>query len=285
MAAEGKSRLGGIAARVALGSVLPLILLLCWHLASRCTTVIPSIGTVADVLAHPFREPPNLDCKPLFDTVLISIVRVLAGFLLAVLTAVPLGMSVGVSRLADRLLTPFVEAMRPICPIAWLPVTIVAFGLASVGSLIWGEDAWRHGIASQLQLAMIFIIWWGAFFPLFVNTAAGVKGVRRLYIDAARALGASPRQIFFKVVFPASLPSIMTGLRVALGLAWMVIVAAEFFPGTSAGLGYMITTAHQTARYEYAFAAIIVIGVIGFTMNAVLAALAARLTHWEARER
>ncbi len=275
-----------IPVRVLLGVVLPGVLLGAWHLASLGEgAVIPSIREVADVILHPLRDPPNLDSRPLLQSVGISVLRVLIGFAAAALTAVPLGVLVGYSAVADRIVSPLVEVFRPICPIAWLPVAILLFGFSSAGSLVWGDEAWRHDLASQLQLAMAFIIWWGAFFPIFLNTVAGVRGVRSLHLEAARTLGAGPRQIFFKVMLPASLPSIMTGLRVGMGLAWMVIIAAEIFPGARAGLGYMIVTAHQVAQYEYAFASILIIGVIGLAINEVMLFLSNRVSWWEGLER
>ncbi|MFA5137719.1 MAG: ABC transporter permease [Elusimicrobiota bacterium] len=275
----------GLAGRVLLGLMLPAAVVLVWHAASKRSVVIPGIGAVLDVFAHPLREPPNLDCRPLLETVAVSLFRVLVGFCCAVLTAVPLGIAVGRSRVADRIVSPLLEALRPICPVAWIPVAVILFGFSSMASVLWGAEAWRHGFLSQIQIAMVFIIWWGAFFPILINTTDGVRNVRRLYIEAAQVLGASRRQVFYGVIFPASLPSIMTGLRVGMGLAWMVIVAAEFFPGTSAGLGYMITTSHQVAQYEYAFAAIIAIGVVGLAINAVMMAVSNRVGRWKEKER
>ena len=247
--------------------------------------VLPTIGEVADVLVHPLRDPPNLDSRPLLHSVGISVLRVLIGFVAAALTGVPLGILVGSSRIARSIVSPVVEVFRPICPIAWLPVAIIVFGFASAGSLLWGDSAWRHDLLSQIQVAMVFIIWWGAFFPIILNTVAGVEGVRTLYLEAARTLGANRRQAFVKVVLPASLPSIMTGLRLGMGLAWMVIVAAEIFPGTRAGLRYMIVTAHQVAQYEYAFASIIAIGVMGLVINSGMQYISNRVSRWEALER
>jgi len=274
-----------VAARVALGAVLPALVVLCWHVASRRSVVVPTIAQVWDVLSHPLRDPPNLDSKPLCHSVLISLLRVSLGYALAAATAVPIGLAVGRWLPVRRLVSPLVELLRPICPIAWLPPAIIVFGFSSLGSTIWGEDAWRHELLGQMQWAMIAIIWWGAFFPILLNTVHGVETVRGLYIEAARMLGADEWQIFWKTILPASLPSIVTGLRVGMGIAWMVIVAAEIFPGTRAGLGYMITTSHQVAEYEYAFACIIVIGCVGLAVNFAFKALSDHVGRWQVRER
>ncbi|MDZ7815084.1 MAG: ABC transporter permease [Planctomycetota bacterium] len=207
------------------------------------------------------------------------------GFLFAVITGVPLGLLIGYSRLFERVFSPVIEMARPICPIAWLPVAIILFGLASFGSSIWGNASYRYDVFDQMKYAMVFIIWWGAFFPIVINTVDGVRGVKKLFIDAAKVLGLDEKGIFFRVIFPASLPSVMTGLRVGMGIAWMVIVAAEFFPGTTSGLGYMITTSHQVAEYEYAFASILAIGVTGLAINKLMMLLSVRVGKWEALER
>lgn len=272
--------------RLLLGLALPAAVLLAWHLGSRGgSAVLPTIPEVLDVLAHPLRDPPHLDSRPLLASAGLSMLRVLLGFTVAALAAVPLGLWAGRSVTGRRIVSPLVEVLRPVCPIAWLPLAIIVFGLASLGSLLWGDASWRHDILAQLRFAMIFIIAWGAFFPIFLNTAAAVAGVRELYVEAARTLGASPGQVFRKVVLPASLPGILTGLRTGMGLAWMVIVAAEMFPGTRAGLGYMIVTAHQVAQYEYAFAALAVIGAIGLCVDAVLHRVERRVGRWTALER
>jgi NitT/TauT family transport system permease protein len=270
--------------RIALGVLIPGAILLLWHLASD-SAVIPSIGGTFSVFLKPFSEPPNLDARPFATNIIVSILRVLTGFVLGAVTAVPLGILVGTSRVADRLIMPTVEVLRPICPIAWLPVAIIVFGLSSPATTFWGYDSWKFDTLDQLRYAMVFIIWWGAFFPIFVNTVAGVRGVKTLYLDAAKMLGARRWDMFRKVIFPASLPGILTGLRVGMGTAWMVIVAAEFFPGTVSGLGYLITASHQVAEYEYAFASIIVIGALGLFFNKGLLLLSDKLCGWTAKER
>jgi NitT/TauT family transport system permease protein len=281
-----KPLLDRIGIRVLLGAILPGAILGLWALASAGRGgLLPTPGEVADVLVHPFRDPPNLDSRPLIHSAGISLIRVLLGFSAAALTAVPLGLLAGSSKGFLRVLSPLVELFRPICPIAWMPLAILFFGFSSIGSAIWGETAWRHDLLSQLQLAMIFIIWWGGFFPIFLNTVAGVGAVRDLHLEAARMLGAGRLHIFTKVVLPASLPSILTGLRIGMGLAWMVIIAAEIFPGTRSGLGYMILTAHQVAQYEYAFASILVIGAIGLAINAGMLFASNRIGRWESLER
>jgi NitT/TauT family transport system permease protein len=210
---------------------------------------------------------------------------VLFGFGLAALTAIPLGILVGRVRVVREIFSPTIELIRPICPVAWLPVLIILFGLSSVGTLVYGDQAWRHDLLGHLGLAMIAITWYGAFFPIFVNTVHGVTNVKVLFIEVAKTNGANRAEIFRSVILPASLPAIVAGLRIGMGTAWMVIVAAEFFPGTKSGVGYMITTAHEVSEYQYAFASIVVIGLMGILINAVLGRIERRVGRWQARER
>ncbi|MFH1742530.1 MAG: ABC transporter permease [bacterium] len=269
-----------------LGSILPILVIVIWQTwASQRSQVVPGPLEVAAVLAHPFETPPNLDSLPLAHSCGISVLRVLIGFTAAVLTAVPLGLIAGRIHLVRRVIMPLFEMGRPICPIAWLPVAILVFGFESVGSLFWQEQSWKHSILDQLQFAMIVIIWWGGFFPIFVNTMHGVEHVKKLYLESAHVLRASRRKIFLEIILPGALPSILTGMRIGLGISWMVIIAAEIFPGTRAGLGYMISTSHQVAEYQYAFASIIVIAVIGLVSSKLLYTISGRVSRWQVLER
>jgi NitT/TauT family transport system permease protein len=279
-------RLARSARRFLLGALLPAVLLLVWHRASETQgSIVPGVGDVLDVLAHPLADPPALDSRSLAFSTLVSLVRVLTGYLAAAITAIPLGLVAGCSRWVREAVSPIVEMLRPICPVAWLPVAIIIFGFASAGSLLYGRNYWQHSLLSGVQLAMVALIWWGGFFPIFLNTVHGVLSVRHAYLEAASVLGASRTQRFFKIVVPASLPSVLTGMRVAFGICWMVIIAAEFFPGTRGGLGYMITTAHEVAHYQYAFASLVVIAFLGLGLNGLFSLLVGTVGRWQARER
>ncbi len=285
MVQNGK-RIQKLIRSILLGCVLPVLLLIVWMWwASRHSQVVPRPMDVLHVLMHPFETPANLDSLPLAHSSGISVLRVFLGFLAAALTGVPLGLLAGKIHVVRRLIMPMCELSRPICPIAWLPVAILVFGFASVGSAVWESQSWQHPIADQLQFAMIAVIWWGGFFPIFINTAHGVETVKKIYLEAARMLGASNRRIFLEIVLPSALPSIMTGLRVGLGISWMVIIAAEIFPGTRAGLGYMIATSHQVAEYQYTFASIAVIAAIGLISSKGFELITKRVSRWQIMER
>jgi len=271
--------------KIALGAIVPLVILLIWHLASTHSVVVPSVASVVDVLIHAFREPPSLDATSLASGAWVSILRVLCGFTLAAATAIPTGLLVGRWRPAMDMLAPSIAGAMVISPVAWMPIAIIVFGLSSPATAIYGAEAWRHGQLDQLRFAIIVVIWLGAFFPIVLNTAAGARSVREAHIEAALVLGAARRQVLTKIVLPSAAPSIMTGLRLGGGIAWRVIIIAEIFPGTRGGLGYMITTAHEQASYEYAFASIIVIGAIGLAIDGLLRLAGLGVGRWQAKER
>ncbi len=280
-----RSRWKRVVRALLLGSLLPLLVLGFWHLASlRENTLVPTIGEVFAVLAHPFEEP-RLDSLSLAHGVAVSVLRVVVGFLTAFVVAVPLGFAVGRSRICREILSPTIEMIRPVCPVAWLPILILIFGDASAATLLYGDEAWRHGLLAQIPWAMVVVIWLGAFFPIFVNTVHGVVNVKSLFVEVALTNGASRYQVFRHIILPAAMPAIMTGVRIGMGIAWMVIVAAEFYPGTRAGLAYMITTADEVGKFQYVFACILVIGVLGLFTNLLLRRASERVGRWKARER
>jgi len=281
-------RIAGVAGKVVLGALLPVALLLGWQVASGHSTVIPSVAQTLAVLAHPFDEPAALDSAPLAMGILVSVLRVFCGFALAALTAIPVGLLLGRSRIAQRLLGPSLSFGMVISPIAWMLVAIVVFGFASVGKVAYGDDAWRAGlpeILDQLTFAVIAVVWYGAFMPIAFNTAAGAKSIRESHLEAAKMLGAGRWKQLTAVILPGAAPAMTTGLRIGGVIAWRAIVAAELFPGTRSGLGYMIQTSYQEGQYEYGFAAILAIGVVGLILDGGLRLLEWRVGRWRVKER
>ncbi len=274
-----------LARRLALGAVIPALVLAVWHVASLHSVIVPSIATVAEVLLHPLTAPPGLDSTSLGAGACVSVLRVATGFGLACLTGVPVGVLVGRSRTAREMLSSTIAAAMVISPIAWIPIAILVFGLSSPATLLAGDEAWRLGLLDQVRWAIVGVIWLGAFFPIVLNTAGGVLSTRVSHIESAQMLGATTRQVLWSVVLPSAAPSIMVGLRVGGGIAWRAIIAAEIFPGTRGGLGYMIATAHMQGAYEYAFASILVIAAIGLVLDGLLRLAAARVSRWQARQR
>ena len=192
---------------------------------------------------------------------LASLERVLVGFAFALVLAVPLGILMGWSRGFDTVMDPLVEVVRPVPPLAWLPLAVIWFGI---------------GIFSAA-----FMIFLGAFFPILLNTITGVKSVDPHLVEAARTLGARRRAILLRVLTPGAMPFIITGVRIGIGIGWMTLVAAEMTGVKSGyGLGYMILTARDIARYDIVVAGMVVIGVVGFLMDRLVKYAEKRLLGW-----
>jgi NitT/TauT family transport system permease protein len=186
----------------------------------------------------------------LWDHIGASLFRVGAGFLLAVLVAVPLGLLMGWVEGAHTTLNPIFQILRPISPIAWIPLAILWFGV--------GDGS------------PIFLIFLASVFPLIVQTTAGVHTIERQYLRAAENFGVSRAKLFLEVVIPAILPQIIVGMRVSLGVAWLVVVAAEMIALRS-GLGYLIIDSRNAGnRYDLVVAAMIIIGIIGLLLDGVM---------------
>lgn len=190
-----------------------------------------------------------------------SLERVFYGYVAAVAFAVPLGIITGWSPTLRHIVEPVAELIRPIPPLAWIPIAILWLGIGT------GSAA--------------FIIFLGAFFPILLTTISGVLSIDPVFIDAARTLNATNRQILLKVLVPGAVPSIFTGLRVGMGIGWMTLVAAEFTGVRQGyGLGYMIMTARDLQRPDAIVAGMLVIGMIGFGIDSLFHYLWQRFIPW-----
>lgn len=226
---------------------------------------------VATGLINPVLLPPPSDVIKTFistiaDGTLIrnivaSLTRVVEGFLLALIVAVPMGIAMGVSRIAYGLLDPLLELLRPIPPIAVIPLAILWFGIG--------------------ELSKDLLIAYGAFFPILVNTMAGFREVERVHVHAAQALGANRYHIFRDVVLRSALPFVIVGARLGMGMAFIVLVAAELI-ASSAGLGFMISDARYNFRTDQMFVGMACIGILGFLLNVLLLKIERRLLKWRA---
>lgn len=190
----------------------------------------------------------------------VSLLRVLEGFALALVVAVPVGILMGSSSTARGLIDPVVELLRPIPPIAMIPLAILWFGID--------------------ELSKVLIIAYGAFFPILLNTLAGFHEVDRTHVRAAQTLGATRLQIFRDVVLRSAYPFIVVGARVGMGMAFIVLVAAELI-ASDAGLGYLINDGRYNFRTEQIFLGMACIGVIGFALNKLLIVAERRLLKWK----
>jgi NitT/TauT family transport system permease protein len=186
----------------------------------------------------------------LWEHIGASLMRVAAGFALAVLFAVPLGLWMGWVKGAFITLNPIFQILRPISPIAWIPIAILWFGV---------------GNASP-----IFLIFISSVFPMIVQTTAGVHTIEKRYLRAAQNFGVSKTRLFTQVVIPAVLPQIIVGMRIGLGVAWLVVVAAEMI-ALHSGLGYLIIDSRNAGnRYDLVIAGMIIIGLIGLLLDGIM---------------
>jgi ABC-type nitrate/sulfonate/bicarbonate transport system permease component len=245
--------------------LLPLILILIWQGLSSLQ-VIPSYKLPSPVeIVLGFKDLLIVGVPPghlLHNHMLYSLYRVFLGYAIAALLAIPLGLLMGWSPSLLRITRSLFEVVRPIPPLAWIPIAILWFGI---------------GIKSAA-----FIIFLGAFFPILLNTISGVLTIPPILIEAARTLHAKEKDIFVKVLLPGAVPSIFVGMRIGIGIGWMTLVAAEFTGVKEGyGLGYMIMTARDIQRPDEILAGMLVIGVIGLLIDIGLRATETKTIKWQ----
>ena len=247
----------------ALAVLVPLCVLVIWHFATqgRAYSLIPPPAEVARALYDLAFGGINDDAfsRTLHEHLLASVSRVYGGFALATLAALPLGLMIGRIPFVRQLLDPTLQILRPIPVTAWLPLAMIMFGLG--------------------PRSAFFLVFLGAFYPILVNTIFGVRSVEPRLFEAASMLGCQGPAQFYKVVLPASLPAIFTGLRLGLGFAWVVIVVGEM-TGVQTGLGAIIMEARQLSRTEIVISGMVVIGVAGFLSDRVVGWIGHRLLAW-----
>ena len=245
---------------------LPVIIIIAWEVLAILINnefILPSIESVLMVLARPFAD--ILGSGSLVGNALISLGRVLIGFAVAIMIAVPLGIAMGRNEKVHDFFDSTVQVFRPIPPLAWVPLALAWF---------------RIGLT-----AMVFIIAIGAFFPVLLNTLDGVRGIKKTWTEAAQTLGARERQVLLRVILPGAAPTIWTGLRVGFGIAWMCVVAAEMMPGTNSGIGYLIITSYNWGQVQVIIAGIIVIGIIGLGIDALFKSVERKKFAWRELDR
>ena len=183
----------------------------------------------------------------LLKYIVASLFRVTCGFTLALVLGIPLGLLLGWFSRAFEAFNPMIQVLRPISPIAWIPLAILWFGVS---------DA-----------APVFLIFLASLFPIMVSAMAAVQNMQLVYLRAARNFGLSRMQLFRRVIFPATLPQVLTGLRIALGVAWLVVVAAEMI-AVNSGLGFLIIDARNAGkRYDLVVAGMVLIGLVGLGLD------------------
>jgi NitT/TauT family transport system permease protein len=247
----------------AIALVFPVAVLAAWHVATygRKYGLVPPPSEVAKSLYDLAFGGIYDDAysRTLHVHLLASMSRVYGGFGLALLIALPLGLMIGRIPLMRKLLDPTFQVLRPIPVTAWLPLAMILFGLG--------------------PRSAFFLVCLGAFYPILLNTVFGVRSVDPRLFEAASMLGCQGAAQFFRVVLPASLPAIFTGLRLGLGFAWVVIVVGEM-TGVQTGLGAIIMEARQLSRTEIVISGMIVIGVAGFISDRLVVLLGQWLLRW-----
>jgi nitrate/nitrite transport system permease protein len=179
-----------------------------------------------------------------------SLLRVMVGYLLAVLVAIPVGFLIGMSPLMSKALDPFIQVLKPISPLAWMPLALYTIKDSSISG--------------------VFVIFICSLWPMLINTAFGVASVRKEWLNVARTLEVGPFRRAFTVILPAAAPTIVTGMRISIGIAWLVIVAAEMLVGGT-GIGYFVWNEWNNLSITNVIIAILVIGVVGMILDQMLA--------------
>lgn len=200
--------------------------------------------------------------NPLHQHILWSLYRVFSAFFLAVVTAIPIGIAMGMNRFARGVFDPPIEFYRPIPPLAYLPLTIIWFGIGDFGK--------------------IFLIYLACFAPLAISARAGVRSCSIEQIHAAYSMGASSNQIIWHVVLKAALPEILTGMRIAIAFGWTTLVAAEMV-AAKAGIGVMVLNAARFLATDIVFLGIIVIGLIAFFFDSLMRWIEGILVPWKGK--
>jgi NitT/TauT family transport system permease protein len=253
---------------VALGWILPVTVLLLWELAGGgegtvFQGIVPTPSKVIEAWKTWAFGEAGMGLNPYSGTwwsnVVFSTQRVAQGFGLAILVGVPVGVLIGWSKLMARLVDPSIQWLRPIPITAWLPFSIALFGIKDFGA--------------------IFLIALGAFYPVVVNTTQGARDVDRNWVRAARMMGASARQLLFRVVLPAALPSVFTGLRIGLGIAWTAVIVSEMV-AVKSGLGYVLWDAYYVGRMDVVIADMVSIGLAGYISDRVIVFVEQRVLTW-----
>ncbi|WP_428363077.1 nitrate ABC transporter permease [Leptodesmis sp.] len=253
--------------------ILPIVgilgFLAIWQFASMTglTKLPPPSSLFTDentrvLLLYPFMDRGGLD-KGLFWQTLASLQRVALGYTTAAIVGIGMGILVGTQPLVNKALDPLFQFLRMIAPLAWVPITLIAL--------------------PNVQTAAIFVIFITSVWPILINTTVGVQQIPQDYKNVARVLQISPRKYFFKILIPSALPYIFTGLRIAIGLAWLAIIAAEIVMSGVVGIGFFIWSAYQNNYVSEVILAVVYIGAVGLLLDRLMAYLQHKILPPETR--
>lgn len=226
---------------------LPIIILIVWEAASFAGQLKPY--TMPAPMAIVTTAWEYIKNGKLINDIAISFIRVLEGFLLGLVTGFVIGIAASLFPKFDTFTDLVIQILRPIPPIAWIPLAILWFGIG--------------------ETSKVFIIFLGAFFPVFLNTAEGVRGIDPKYFELAQVYEIPKPKLIGRIVIPGALPSIMTGIRLGLGNAWICVVAAEMIGATS-GVGYMLSNGRSMSRPDIVVLGMLIVGIVGKLMDDLL---------------
>jgi len=264
--ARGGRVYGEAIKRGALALLVPVLVLIAWQLVGQSAQfagAVPTPARVASAWYDWIFAAPGMGLNPYLGTwvanVQYSTMRVIQGFSLAMLLGIPLGLAIGWSRLASLTLDPLVQGLRPIPITAWLPFSIAVFGIRDMGS--------------------IFLIFLGGFYAIVVNTTQGARDIDRNLVRAGKMMGASSGQLLRRVVLPAAMPSIFTGLRIGLGISWTAVIVSEMV-AVKSGLGYVLWDAYYVGRMDIVLADMASIGLMGYISDRLIVAIERKVLVW-----
>lgn len=249
-----------------LGLVVPIAVVMLWQ-------VMGNMPGMAGILPTPWKVmegwhgwifgQAGLGLNPYLGTWLSNVeyssMRVAQGFVLAALIGVPLGLLIGWSKFISQMLDPLIQSLRPIPITAWLPFSIAVFGIRDVGS--------------------IFLIFLGGFYAIVVNATQGARDVDRNLVRAALMMGASRAQLLYRVVLPAAMPSVFTGLRIGLGISWTAVIVSEMV-AVKSGLGYVLWDAYYVGRMDIVLADMVSIGAMGYISDRMIVFIERKILVW-----
>lgn len=237
--------------------IILIVILSLWQFVSATDIINPGLFPPPTEVLAAFIDMAR--SGQLVSDILISLSRILVGFVFGAVCGIAVGLLTGrIAFLADSL-GQLIQILRPIPAIAMVPITLVWFGIG--------------------ELSKYFLVYWGVFFPIWLNTHLGASNVEQKYIWAAQSLGASRKQLFYKIIFPASLPMIIAGMRTGIAIAFVCLVAAEMI-GAFGGIGYRIFASHMVFRVDRMMVGIMVLGILGAVTDRAFAFLAGRVFPW-----
>lgn len=241
--------------------VFLVILLGVWSLVCKSVPNFPTPSATFANMIEKLSDPLYINSendKGIFWQLLNSLARVFGGFSLAVIVGIPVGLAVGMSKHVNWMLNPFIQIFKPVSPLAWLPLALLVF--------------------KEINATAVLVLFLTSIWPIIANTALGVKSVSEDYLNVAKVLSFNPLEKVFKIILPVAVPYIFTGMRLSLGIGWLVIVAAEMLTG-GIGIGFWIWDEYNNLNYTSIIVGIVIVGVVGFILDMVMGLIAQRFDY------